>query len=97
MVKKLIRPRIRLGSKVRDIVTGFEGVALSRVEYMNGCVQICVKPPVDKAGKMQEGLYIDIEQLEIIKLAPKRSTKSKKGGSQTDSPRDRYYGEESVE
>lgn len=31
-----------------------------------GCVQLCLKPPVDKDGKSVDGLYIDIEQLEFV-------------------------------
>ena len=56
---------IKLGQKVRDKVTGFEGIAIAKVEYLNGCVQFCVKPKaVD--SKMLEGEYIDDGQLEVV-------------------------------
>lgn len=56
---------IKLGNKVRDIVSGYEGIAVSKVEYLNGCVQYCVKAPV-KDNVMTEGSYIDIQQLEVV-------------------------------
>ena len=58
--------QIKLGSKVRDKVTCFEGIATARIRYMNGCVQYCVEPMVDKEGKMPEHHYIDFGQLEVI-------------------------------
>lgn len=35
---------IRLGSLVRDQVTGFKGVAVARTEYLFTCPKICVRP-----------------------------------------------------
>ncbi len=57
---------ITLGNKVRDKSTDFEGIATSRLEYINGCVQYCVQPPVDKEGKRQDGIYLDSQYLEVI-------------------------------
>lgn len=57
---------IQLGQKVRDVVTGFEGIATCRVEYLNGCVQFCVKPRCGEDGKMPVGEYIDDAQLEVV-------------------------------
>ena len=54
---------IRLGNKVKDKVTGYTGIAVTKVEYLNGCVQFCVKPEVGKDGKMPDGEYIDVHQL----------------------------------
>ncbi len=62
--------KFTLGQRLRDRVTGFEGIANTRVEYLNGCVQYCLKPRVvekdDEAMKMPEGNYIDDSQLEIV-------------------------------
>lgn len=57
---------IVLGSKVRDTVTGFTGIATSSHKYLNGCVRISVSPPVDKDGKMQEPQVFDVQQLEVL-------------------------------
>lgn len=34
---------IRLGSKVRDSITGFKGIATGRSEHLNGCVSVCIE------------------------------------------------------
>lgn len=63
-------PKFILGQRVRDITTGFEGLATSRVEYLNGCVQYLVKPKcITKDGepmKQPEGSYIDDQSLELV-------------------------------
>ena len=57
---------IRLGQKVRDLVTGLEGIVTGRCEYLNGCVQYHLKPTLDKDGKTVDGDWIDITQLEVV-------------------------------
>jgi len=62
---------IELGQKVRDVVTGFTGIAVAKIEYLNGCLQIMVRPKMvaPKKGDQQvrpEGAYIDIEQLVVV-------------------------------
>jgi len=39
------------GSRVRDTVTGFEGIATGRTVWMNGCVRISIEPTELKDGK----------------------------------------------
>lgn len=58
---------IELGQKVRDRVTGFEGITTARVQYLNGCVQFCVKPRA-LDGKMLEGEYIDDSNLRLFAM-----------------------------
>lgn len=62
---------IKLGQKVRDKVTGFTGIAISKIEFLNGCVQFCVKPKAatpkkGEAQKCPEGQYFDVEQLDVV-------------------------------
>lgn len=84
---------IQLGNRVRCIVTGFIGIATSRVEYLNGCVQYCVKPPVDKDGKNQEGLYFDEAQLEYVDGGVTINKYAvQPGGDRSDAPSDSYGG-----
>tara|TARA_Y100000310_G_scaffold314646_1_gene364221 strand:- start:810 stop:1070 length:261 start_codon:yes stop_codon:yes gene_type:complete len=59
---------VRLGDKVRDPITGFEGVAVSSHYYLHGCARISVQPPVDKEGKLPEIQSFDEPQLEIVQL-----------------------------
>lgn len=58
---------INLGDRVKDRVTGYEGIATARIEYLNKCVQYCVEARVGKDGKKPDGVYIDIDQLEVTK------------------------------
>ncbi len=57
---------IVLGNKVKCLVTGFTGIASAKVEYLNGCIQFCVRQSVGKDGKMPEGEYIDVQQLKVV-------------------------------
>jgi hypothetical protein len=52
-----------LGFKVKDLVTGYEGVAVSIDFDLYGCVQVAVHPGVDKDGKMQESRWFDEKRL----------------------------------
>jgi len=61
---------IALGTVVRDGVTGFTGVAIGRVVYMNGCVQYLVKAQALHDGKPIAGEWIDEGQLEVVPDAP---------------------------
>lgn len=78
--------KIGLGNKVRDKVTGFEGIATARIEYINKCVQFCVKPKVKEDGKMPDGEYIDVDELEIVDEGIAIEAKPA-GGPQRDCPR----------
>jgi len=80
-----MKKKIKLGNKVRDKITGFEGIVISRVEYINKCTQFCVKPKMDEDGKMPDGEYIDIEQLEVIGKGIKIKA-NPSGGPQRDRP-----------
>ena len=77
---------IELGNKVRDKVTGFEGIATAKIEYINGCIQFCVKPKVKEDGKMPDGEYIDVDELEIVDKGIIIEADST-GGPQRDCPR----------
>ncbi|CAN2532565.1 hypothetical+protein [Methylocapsa aurea] len=57
---------IGLGDKVRDVVTHFEGIAVSRIEYLTGCVQFGVSPQVGADGKIGDTQYFDDARLETI-------------------------------
>ena len=76
---------IKLGDRVVDIVTGFTGVVISRIEYINGCIQFGVKPKADKTG-MKSAEYIDEKELKIVGK-PVVMEKKRTGGTQPDTPR----------
>lgn len=41
---------IKLGSLVKDSLTGFKGVAVCRVEWLHGCARIGIEPQGLKKG-----------------------------------------------
>lgn len=56
--------KFRLGALLQDKITLFEGIATSRIEYINGCIQYSVKPnTLDKDGKPQDAQWFDQGQL----------------------------------
>jgi len=59
--------RFKLGDKVRDKISGLEGIITSKIEFLNGCIQYGIQPPVSENGDMREVEYIDEGQLEKIK------------------------------
>lgn len=61
-----------LGFKVRDAVTGFEGV-LETVSFdLYGCVQAIVRPQQDKKKPQElgEGRWFDLKRLTATSKAP---------------------------
>lgn len=79
---------IKLGIKARDKITGFEGIVTAKVEYINGCVQFCLTPKVEKKRSevLIGGEYIDIQRLEYVDngiLKPKTGI----GGDMRDKPK----------
>ena len=58
--------KIALGSKVRDVITGLEGVAVGRSEYLFSVVQIMVQPTRLKDGEIVDGVWLYEEQLEKV-------------------------------
>lgn len=63
---------VRCGDLVRDSVSGFEGIAIARYEYLNGCVRIAIQPRALHDGKPIEQCVFDIDQVEIVKAAAMR-------------------------
>ena len=57
---------VELGQRVRDKVSGFEGIVVGRAEWLNGCVRCELQPMLDKEGKLPEAQWIDEPQLEVI-------------------------------
>jgi len=80
------KEKFKLGSEVKCVVTGYQGICVSRVEYINGCVQYCVKGKVGEDGKMPDGEYVDEQQLEFVNVGVD-ITATPTGGVMSDSPK----------
>lgn len=55
-----------IGDRVRDKVCGFEGIASAHAKHLSGCDRLFVTPVVGDDGKYVEGMWCDIDMLEII-------------------------------
>jgi hypothetical protein len=82
---------IKLGQEVKDIVTGFTGIVMSQIEYLNGCKRYGISPKVGKDNKMEEWTYVDEQQLVVISEgiltkihSETKATKSEVGGPDHD-------------
>lgn len=73
---------IELGDKVRCKYSGFEGIAVAKTIFINGCVQYLVLP---RWNKVKDGLIqeqsIDSQSLEVIEKRKKPKEKEKTGGA----------------
>lgn len=72
--------KVQLGDKCRDTVTGFEGVAIVRSEYISGCARVALQPAVDKDGKIQDTQHFDEPMLAVVQAQHVASLPSNKGG-----------------
>ena len=89
----MLKNEIKLGQKVKDRVTGFTGIVISKLEYLNGCIQLGVKPNKLKDGETLEAEYVDIEQMDVVGNGinkPEKKQKEATGGPQRDVPKKGY-------
>lgn len=72
---------IELGKKAKDIVSGWEGLATARYEYMNGCIRYEISAQ-DKDGQPKSFVFDEqqLEQLTDEKI--KKPGKSKRTGGE---------------
>jgi len=86
---------MELGDKVKDVITGFEGIVTARASYLTGCDQLCVQPQgLDKDQKPIESRWYDenrlvVTQASAVQLAtvPFAPQLRAGGGPQDEAPR----------
>lgn len=82
---------IKLGSKVRDSITGFTGIATSRHEYLYGCMQIGITPVELREGKPVETWHFDDQRVELLEagapIVSPESTATSGGPQNVPAPR----------
>ncbi len=75
---------IELGSEVKDRISGLEGTAIARNEWLNGCIRYGIGGKVSKDGKVPDTEWIDEQQLIVTK--PKKTESKKTGGGLRQDP-----------
>ncbi|HLZ78847.1 MAG TPA: hypothetical protein VKQ09_05860 [Sphingomonas sp.] len=58
--------RINLGDKVRDRLSGYEGICTAKVEYLTGCDQVGIKMQGHHDGKTYDTHYFDAPFVEMV-------------------------------
>lgn len=77
-----------LGNTVRDRVTGFEGIATTRIEGLSGEVRYGVTPRVKDDGKHPSAIYLP--SMQLVKVGDGVATPRRPSGGPSDGPqRDR--------
>ena len=61
--------KLKLGQKVKDVITGFEGIVTGRCEYLTGCNRVLVLAQA-KDGKAGEGSWLDEDRCEVLDETP---------------------------
>lgn len=61
---------IKLGVQAKDKITGFRGTVVGRTEYITGCHQVLLSPPVKADGSHVEGHWYDEQRIEVIDSTP---------------------------
>lgn len=56
---------LNLRDRVKDQITGFSGVVTGRCEYITGCTQLLVQPPVKDNGDFVESRWVDEDRLAL--------------------------------
>jgi hypothetical protein len=78
--------KVGVGLKVRDRVTGFEGIVTGRAEYITGCAQVLVQPKVDQKGAFVEGRWVDETRVEVLDYSPAFANETPNSGPDVPAP-----------
>ncbi|VVO40270.1 MULTISPECIES: hypothetical protein [Pseudomonas] len=58
---------IELGQKAEDKVTGFYGTITARAQYLTGCDQYCLAPPIRQGiNEVQKSEWFDEGRIKIL-------------------------------
>lgn len=80
-LRKKDEAEIKLGEKYRDTVTGFEGVAVGRFEYLHGCTRIALQANVN--GDIKDYSF---DAPALVAVKDEQAFTSKKTGGPRPSP-----------
>jgi len=81
--------KIKLGVIAKDKITGFQGMVTGKSKWLTGCDQVCLKPSVNKEGKLQDGHWFDVGAVEYVSpgITAEDVRDDKPGGPRADTPK----------
>lgn len=56
----------KLGDRVRDTITGYEGIVVATTQWLTGCARLYVQPETLHDGKVREPETFDITRLILV-------------------------------
>ena len=84
MVKQS-KPKFELGQKVRDVISGYDGIVTAITQWYNGCVRYRLEPDhLNEKGELIEDQTFDEEQLEEVKVPKIKVPTEPTGGGRID-------------
>lgn len=83
---KTIAGEPALGDEVIDSIENFRGIVVGTVQFISGCDQLLVQPPIGEDGKRITGYWIDIDRIKIIKRAVHQRAKVDRVGADGQAP-----------
>lgn len=72
-----------LGDRIRDRISGFEGIAIGHTRWLNGCTRWLVAPEKLHENKPIEAQWFDTEQLQLVAKLEDFVTDDSHGGPPT--------------
>lgn len=72
--------RIQLGDKVKSKYSGFIGIVVAKIIYINGCVQYAVVPKWDGKSPSQDDVWIDEQSLIVVKRFEEKDYNNNENG-----------------
>jgi len=58
---------MKLGDRVKDTLTGFEGILVGKTEWLYGCIRVSIEPTELKDGKRIEPDWFDEQRVVRVK------------------------------
>jgi len=58
--------KVKLGMEVKDKVTGYQGIAVSITEHLQGCRRVEIQGPVKEDKSIPDGYVFDEPLVEIV-------------------------------
>ena len=84
--------KIELGDRVKDPITGIEGIAVAFHIYLHGCKRISVQQKAKEDGSIPEACSFDQPQLELVKEKEIPKGKNDTGGPEKYMPKQKTLG-----
>lgn len=59
--------QVQLGDRVREMISGFEGVVTGLCQYLTGCEQALVNPgKIKEDGELVKNNWFDVDRLQLL-------------------------------